>query len=637
MDQKIQLQMLQQHNDGQRHGWMPPSQGTTPARHQPKFDDYIGDATLLVQDESVEVVPRSPPKKLQSFSGNLAAMPRHSLARSSDIFPNSLRDLPATIAKSIMLPHDTVPIRVVDRFSIVPTAVAQPWRIDEADFSSAAVSGAPLPSGSYFAASSRNPLSSLITYLPAGCDGGNTRSLLDFAVDANTPISVGLGYGGFATPWSFGIVSIGDNVVVSNLIGMETYTAGFSSVSSYHDGYLYANTSSAGSCVFLPSGTVIQVTRLAGPFWNSSTASTIRIILDKLEGESFVEVYDSLFTTGAALTGLTGRVYTDLTQYAALSVAVDGHYRLRCAWWNNAASAAMVVVGLEVRCYIYHAHYNITAMPGVRAHSSVVRRMRVNGHALMVSPYSASMFRGGRCAGRQLEDGISWVDCAKLVDQLISMPNTGDRPFSNGLYGFSKPSCAECLQMQPLFHYPVNASTLSNVGSGSVWTFNSFRGSIPNSLHNPVYPPGGWLVVAVEAALGELGSTTAYPSGRCHISSFYSIEFETTDTWLTIASPSTTPEAFDRGLAVVRCAQQWHDNKMHISDILRFVSNAANVGLKIAPTLAAGLRLFPATAAVGNALAIASTAATAAKEAIQLAKSDNNKGKKKVGRASRKK
>lgn len=598
--------------------------------HTAPTPDLLGPQPYILQNDAVEVI-REPGRNLLSFSGNLSSAPRSSAQKASisGSLPVALRDSPQSIAKSMMLPHDTTPVRVVDRFSIVPTAVSQPWRIQEADFSAAAIAGAPLPSGNFFAAASRNPLSAMITYVPGGHDAGNTRQLIDFAVDAGTNLGFALGYAGFATPWTFYLTTIGDNIVTSNIIGCESYTAGFSAPSTYHDGYLFANTTSAGPCVYLAAGTILQVTRLAGPFWNASSASTIRIFLDKLEGESFVEVSATLITTGAALTGLTGRAYSDLTQYASIVVGFEGHYRLRCAWWNNSAVAVAVQpVGLEVRAYCYNAFYSISAMPGIRAHSAIVRRLRVCGMAIMVSPYSAAMFRGGRCAGRQLEDQIYWVDSAKLVDQIISMPNAGDRSFSNGLYGFSKPSCVECLQMQPVFHYPINASTLDNAG-GSFWSYNSTLGHIPNSLHNPVYPPGGWLVIAVEAALGELGSTVAYPSGRCHVSNFFSIEFETTDTWMSTAVPSTTTEEFDRGLAVVRSAQQWHENKMHISDILRFVSGAANVGLKIAPTLAVALRMFPATAAVGNALAIASTAANAAREAVNVARSEKKQGKKK--------
>lgn len=515
-----------------------------------------------------------------------------------------------------MLPHGTEPVRVVDRFTVTPTAVAQPWRIQEATFTDAAVVGAPLPSGAYFCAVSRNPLAACITYLASPVDD---IGIWDYAVAWDCPLlSFAISYGGYPTPFVLpDYAGTSGPVMVANRVGNVIGMAMASTISPYgassvHDGYLFAAQHLSSDWVFLSAGMKVQVLRLAGPFYDLGTGvSNIEYTLERLDGEQPLVVDFAKEASGnPALTGLPGRMYSSLTTYCELGgvngLTSDGYYRLRVDFYSSAsAPGTNVAVGLEVRS-VGKSFYSITPLPGVLSHSMIIRRIRVSGVASMLSPYSANMFRGGRCAGRQLETGIPWYLAAKTVDDIISMSGAVDRPFSRGIYGFMKPDSIECLQLQPLYSYPMVPTTSMIAGSpGSQqipqWPIAGSMSRFFNSVHNPVFPAGGWLFLSVEAPLGELGSGAAYPMGRCHFSTFFNVEYATADTWVATTTPQSQPYEFDQALQMVRMAPQFHDNPMHAREILNFVGSAAKTAWRMAPSLAAALQFTP-WAAAGRAI-----------------------------------
>lgn len=215
--------------------------------------------------------------------------------------------------------------------------------------------------------------------------------------------------------------------------------------------------------------------------------------------------------------------------------------------------------------------------------SSEVMGIRVTAVSGMITPHPAMLYEGGQCCGVQLPGCCSWDEPMQNDDPfsfINSLQTSTTLKLASGLYAFHKPTDMNNFDMQMpfIFHRSEVAGT-----------------------NNPMIPPGGWLVFAATVPMTD----SAYPSGSCHLTTTYAVEFQTTNTWFNVLPPSLTPADYDLALEILRTTAQWHENPLHMKEILRTIASKGAALLRVAPSVLKVIgALFPGVAvpaAVANA------------------------------------
>lgn len=220
-----------------------------------------------------------------------------------------------------------------------------------------------------------------------------------------------------------------------------------------------------------------------------------------------------------------------------------------------------------------------------------VMGLRVNAVSAMLTPHPALLYEGGQVAGVQLPSCCSWDQPLENRDPfsyINALQTSYTTPLKNGIYAFHKPTGVDNFDLQAPF---------------------VFRKGVIVGINNPLVPVGGWIVAAATVPLTD-GS---YPSGACHATLCYGVEFQTTNTWFNVLPPSLTPREYDLALEILRTTAQWHDNPLHVRDIIRTIASKGRALLRVAPSVARVIgALFPgvsistavvdAAAALGSAL-----------------------------------
>jgi len=337
------------------------------------------------------------------------------------------------------------------------------------------------------------------------------------------------------------------------------------------------------------------------------------LVAEVLRGGSWKQVAPAA-QFGSVLTGvgaISGRTYlASATTGAYIQISETGYYRFSVCQSDIVDGIDFLV---EIAVLQNHSYNSISAMPGILNKASTIRSLRVLAHSTMLSPYANAMFRGGRCGGRQLETGLAWWQTPLDADSLASLNGGVDRPFDKGIYGFAKPDCDHCFAMNPLSSFPSIGINASMVGAQ---TFTTTDLRTFSELYNPIYPPGGWLIVAAEVPQGDL-STTAYPDGRVHVSNFWAVEFQTADVWSYARVPVAAPGDYDVAVTALRRVPAFWDNPTHVRDIIKDILGLFGRGARMlwraSPALLAAISAVqPEAAPLAVPMGAAITAAQAA-------------------------
>lgn len=202
-----------------------------------------------------------------------------------------------------------------------------------------------------------------------------------------------------------------------------------------------------------------------------------------------------------------------------------------------------------------------------------VQAGRILGASVMHTQDSAVLQKGGRCAAYQLPpDMMIHQVFGNAVTQLANKPGAVQLPYEKGVFGFHVPTRVSDVDLQDI-------TLVSTAG-------------IVAGYNNPLYPPSGWLVVGVSVATTDLVNTYdgGAPGGIGHATYSFGFEFTTSTTWLDARLPKSTPAQTTAALeeigALAGTGQQFHENPLHISEILQGLRRFAGRSMRMAPTLA---------------------------------------------------
>lgn len=438
------------------------------------------------------------------------------------------------LAASLMLPTVFPARRLASQFTSAPTAVASPFAVEQSDWSTPPAN--PLSSllvqGQTIYGVSRNPLSAYFQYYPNPNAQSYTYGALFYS-------NVGMGGG----PISQQNIYIRDNALEAYLQPTVFAAAGNASFFPHGD-YYYPVDACDRKGIFL-SGTALF------PVVVSSTLTTGNLVGDPR--------LISWVWNGDGWNRLTAVAYSGTApgSSASMLVTAAGYYSFSVACAANAQAAVTLnfngtgsIIGFQ-------------PLPGIDPLLNSIEAIRVPSVALMVTPHPSTLYEGGQISGIQLPAGVDPMGAILGRDPFTEWSgsaNARTMQLKKGMYAFMKPTdmrdfdlaCPARIVEEELFN-----------------------------CYNPIYPPGGWLVMATSAG----AVSGSYPAGVAHVTRFYGTEFRTTNIWFQQMSPQLTPHDWDAALELVRVAEQFHENPLHFKDIVNFIGRAGKSALRMAPTL----------------------------------------------------
>lgn len=466
------------------------------------------------------------------------------------------------MALATTLPH-AYTARYVAGWSNSPTSVASPYVITTVDFSGEPVPDAPHPAelgaGCFFAAVSRDPLCAIIEYVP-------NPTMLAMAYQAwfNTPLTPSADDG--ATPVVRTELHLDDDANVQHAVQIdywEDYHTGNANFLHPHGDRMYTRVCDADpihKMTFMQRGqafTVHFMTILSAP-----VSLTGHLGVMRCNGDTITEGNGVTFTgvTYAQYVAQETGYYSFYIQWSTLLAVTDNKLRLK-AFLNHDAGANACGSVLGHR-----------PLPGIQDRN-LLSGIRINGAALMITPDSMELAKGGRVSGAQLDTGFVVESIVKnasgaqpntLIDNI---PGSSGFDFHKGAYAFHKPRTERSYSKQVPFKH--NVDYVPRAVYGSVSSAQTLCSS-----HSAMNVPDGWLVLGVTTPL-TMGTTTSnYAGGIAHVTYSFSVEYWHYDVWIGTKLPPLGASSFDNVMQLIATAPQFHENALHVKDLKRWYNGA---------------------------------------------------------------
>lgn len=511
---------------------------------------------LPVKDKAPKSVPRSVGKVPQKRQGPSAA---------------------ESAALAIMLPHEKNDYRYSSKFTSVDTAIAQPFDITNDDWSHVQPSGALLPDGTYFAAVSRSPIYSKIQYVqnPEAKNWGYRGRFV-----SNPAVTV---------PAPPGPEPVEQYVFLHNrdpydgvgeklpLVWMDDKFPGNDTALHPHGDRLYAGDHDGRRGIPLMgnvSGGYSRINFVVEKANGSELSLPLPFVIFAylLVGAEWVrrDQQDGILPPDAGVAGV-----------CSINIQTPGYYAFEIRLADEASGTAGWI-GVKCNTDSNTSCFAHSPLPYLAGKQATVGSYRCTGVSIMVSPQAAAFKEQGRFAGLQLPYGQSWTEIAFSGDAIQRASQSHLDSYSNGMYAFMKPTDDDEFEM----HTPFRQEALFVV-----------------DVDSPLLPIGGWLCIKGFTGLDNTLGTPSYSSGVTYTTTCHAVEFTTLDVWFQQAKPVLDDRAFDGGLRLVRDVPQFHDNPIHVDEILRWVKARAretlhmaaqNAPLLLVPGLAAAMKFaFP--------------------------------------------
>lgn len=467
-----------------------------------------------------------------------------------------------------MLPHTLPPVRLAMGFSQRPTALASPYFVEQVDWSKLPpnADGSIVDKGCTFAAVSRNPLCAIArpyfmgeTFSYNGTRVANKRwkyiayftshdglELQDFQVgpliDAAMTAPI--------------IIPMNPQVFVDDNHGDSTFAHPHGRNYYAHD---YAGRKCLHATCALDTPTRVTFSGLY-EYW------TVNVFMKSVNGWQVSDSHEVPQNGSVATMFLTE---TGFYAFEIVTIIHSGAVQL-----NNLTMSfenGEYLGGALPSSPVYVLGFG--CLPDFDLMEVNVQVGRVLGASVMHTQDSAVLQKGGRCAAYQLPpDMMIHQVFGNPVTQLANKPGAIQLPYEKGVFGFHVPT-------------KVSDVDLSDI------TIVSTSGIIAG-YNNPLMPPSGWAVVGVSVSTTDVLNPydgTA-PGAIGHATYSFGFEFATSTTWLDArlprVSPAQTTAALEELGALAGTGQQFHENPLHISEIMQSLRRFTGRALRLAPTLA---------------------------------------------------
>jgi hypothetical protein len=507
------------------------------------------------------------------------------VAEANGQIPQAARDF----AYSMAVPHATEAFRIPQVFTATPSALAQPWSVDEQDWTLAKeittdVRG--LPDGEMMVAISRSPIYSRVQYAP-NPDNETYIGWLRFAphpayYGPPTANYGGLVSGGFQNrslifaDEAAGGFHLGAPEIDINLTGLQTDPA---QPYQPHGPFLYAASHLGKRCFYVPAAGSGDVSRVSWVFESVNAngdlvpvTSNVRLVvhLYLLSGEEWVTGNAWEVDMGSGANTATLNTFPAALinpgigpgNYVAFSVEAN---------ISGAGQLATISYGGEWLCdQPTFAHLPI---PGLYEKMTAVGSIRPVAASVMLSPNSASYQKQGLVRGVQLPPGESWTTVMRGgFNSLNSAEGVWNDTWEHGIYGFLKPTGVAEFEMVNPFKLSAQAG----------------QNNLIVDVEYPLFQPGSWLVVMAKVDLQSLsGAGANYAAGASYTTVLRTVEFRTLDPWFKQDLPTLDQSELELAMRLLTHMPQFHQNFGHIAGILSFLRGAVALGKNLVPKMLA--------------------------------------------------
>lgn len=505
--------------------------------------------------------------------------PKHKKAHGKEppFNPQSLMPTPAKLgltgassaALAAVLPfHHTT--RFASGYTNCPTAKAAPWTIATVDFTGTPAPGAELGGGCHFTAVSRDPLNAIIEYVgnPTGLPISYVASFPNANVVTNAPtISDRL----YLSPAINVPHNVSPAIFKDNTIGNPNYM-------HPHGSTFYPRMPKSNALfkfVYMTAGETMAF----GFFDNASAliAMTGGLSVFRYTGNTIVDAV-TLSIAGA----------TNVNHTAADS----GNYAYAIEWSVLAATFSYLKMVLTSGANVPFvapvpagpfSHLGHRPMPGIENRTTLTH-IRVNGVAVMLTPDSAELAKGGRIVGCQVDSAytvesfVTNANGGSATDTVINLEGSDSRDFTKGGYAFHKPYSVDSYEMQQPFRFNISYNPQGVQGTTAV----SLAVSDYTSY---MEPPDGWVVYAVATPPSSTGAGAPWPGGLIHVTHCFSIEYRTNDVWVGKELPPTGSNmiAYDEMMSLIGRAPQFHENPLHVKDLISWYNRVSPFASRMMP------------------------------------------------------
>lgn len=481
----------------------------------------------------------------------------------------------AAIVKAYALPLNSSSIRWASVYNARPTAVAHPKEIVSTTFSkvseAAITHGENWPlAGEHFSALSRSPIFHQILYQP---NPTNEEWLYNATFcDTLSPVLQPSDAGGGALTNTLAFFKQNGTGTLSDMI--ENFDLPVATLSSWSNGYIPGNVKAyfagthadrTGFWIDGNDNTELQLTIQFSSTPPSATAGRTPVnypvgaqcaaTVHRLNGKTW-DVYRTEQIAGGDNDQVLKQFPILETGYYAVSLTMLVNNTTTDIWLFTSIS----ITGVG-------PNYVHCPVPGLYDKLATLTNLTVHAASIMVSCKAAELAANGLIAAAQLETGASWTEyaCPGPVDKInrLNAASTYNGKFAKGVYGFLKPTSPADLE-------PVNL--VSRAINGRI-----------TSVGAKLLPPGGWIVVGVEAVPIVVPGTP--DACTCYNTTCASIEYTTTDQWVESLLPRESTEDFQQALRILSRLGQFHENPLHWAEIMRFIRGAAANAIKVAPSL----------------------------------------------------
>jgi len=433
------------------------------------------------------------------------------------------------IVKAITLPIDTAPVRFTSEFTTRPTSVAVPWAKANVTWpTSASSTYQDLPTkNEYGAFLFRDPLRAYISY-NANPTGSNCTYRLT-AID---------NYGSTALNFNF------TNNETMYVAGPATLVGGI----AFHGQYLYPGTDAnvPGSFFWVDDAAVgtSSVQYVQNEAMPANQTLEVRLYKWSPKGLQNVTFLSLQNTTSG--------------QVNSLATSGSGYYGIsfKYSLTNGAFTGRIDLKTTSSSVWEHHC------LPYFENNYASVSAMRVNAASIMYTNMAAEMYREGKIAAIQSPLTTPWYSWWKNTTGFTTSVQGGEGgelfEADNGIYGFLKPSQPDDFNI-----------TRPVIGDA----INGYRMAFQLSHRND------YVVIAANISNTQNGGQ----GQDGYLTVAFQVEFETTDVWRTVGKSRFSAESFRKGLNFVKDVPQFHENPLHIGEIIRKVAQGV---VKYAPRVA---------------------------------------------------
>lgn len=269
---------------------------------------------------------------------------------------------------------------------------------------------------------------------------------------------------------------------------------------------------------------------------------------------------------------------------ATLQIPARDYYNIIVT--NGPASTTLAGVNLQILQVNQCAMFCHRALPDIDDHSDEVTRIHLLGVSARLQNTANDQFKGGSVVADQVEPTTVWTAFARPTisdgfQAIAGQRGNEIKTLNNGIYGFIKPVDEDDFNYLDIFRFDALGAVCH-------------RGQFASDA-------SPYIIIMPRA-----GGTTqgADPSRSIQLHFNFNCEYETKDTWTSIAPAEISTAQAGQAIAIIATMEQFYENPVHWDKILSTIGKVARLATPLLAMIPHPYAKMAAAAsgAIGSAL-----------------------------------